>query len=63
MYSETMKYFATEFIEDHLVEPLLHGDEKHREWLKEELRKWIPDLAEQFEGWHEEGIETARSRI
>lgn len=35
---------AEQFIEERLHPPLLHGDEKHQEWLKEELRKWIPDL-------------------
>jgi hypothetical protein len=37
---------AEEFIESRLVPPLLHGDEKHQAWLKEELRKWIPALQE-----------------
>lgn len=40
---------AEEFIEERLVEPLLHGDATHREWLKEELRKWIPALTHMLE--------------
>lgn len=35
---------AKQFIESRLVAPLLHGDEQHQQWLREELRKWIPDL-------------------
>lgn len=35
---------AEEFVEMRLVPPLLHGDAQHQEWLREELRKWIPDL-------------------
>lgn len=35
---------AKQFIEDRLVPPLLHGDEQHQQWLRDELRKWIPDL-------------------
>lgn len=35
---------AEKFIEDRLVPPLLHGDDPHQQWLREELRKWIPDL-------------------
>jgi hypothetical protein len=40
---------AEEFIESRLIPPLLHGDEKHQQWLKEELRKWIPDLQKLIE--------------
>lgn len=35
---------AEQFIEDRLKPPLLHGDAEHQEWLRQELRKWIPDL-------------------
>jgi len=35
---------AQRFIEERLIPPLLHGDEQHQQWLREELRKWIPDL-------------------
>lgn len=35
---------AEQFVEDRLVPPLLHGDKNHQQWLREELRKWIPDL-------------------
>lgn len=48
------KYTAEAFIEDHLVEPLLHGDAAHREWLSKELRGWITDLTEEFEAIEEE---------
>lgn len=37
---------AQEFIEKRLCPPLLHGDERHQQWLREELLKWIPDLEE-----------------
>lgn len=48
--------YAAGFIEDNLRPPLLHGDEKHQEWLSEELRKWIPDLAEMLEEYKNECI-------
>ncbi len=37
---------AERFIESLLVEPLLHGDEEHREWLRKELRSKVDALAE-----------------
>jgi len=46
---------AEKFIEDRLIPPLLHGDENHQQWLREELRKWIPDLEKLLnEGDHDE---------
>lgn len=35
---------AEKFIEDRLTPPLLHGNDEHQQWIREELRKWIPDL-------------------
>ena len=39
---------AQKFITDRLVPPLIHGDEKHQQWLRDELQKWIPALEEQL---------------
>lgn len=50
------KNWAAGFIEDHLEEPLLHGDKKHREWLGDELRKWVSELAEMLEEYKNECI-------
>jgi len=50
------KNWAHAFIEDHLEEPLLHGDEKHRIWLSTELRKWDSDLAEMLEEYKNECV-------
>jgi hypothetical protein len=38
--------WATNFIDERLTPPLLHGDEAHQLWLAKELQKWIPDLAQ-----------------
>jgi len=43
-YDGTDTSRAQRFIEERLIPPLLHGDEQHQEWLRSELRKWIPDL-------------------
>lgn len=43
---DTATKWATEFIEMHTVPPLLHGDEQHQAWLRAELQKWIPALAD-----------------
>jgi hypothetical protein len=48
------KNWAAGFIEDHLEPPLLHGDEKHQEWLSIELRKWTHDIAEMLEEYKNE---------
>lgn len=44
---------ASTFIIMRLTPPLLHGDEEHKEWLRSELEKWIPDLAELIDAEHE----------
>ena len=46
---------AREWIEERLVPPLMHGDVAHQEWLRGELRKWIPEL----ETWRNAGLEEA----
>ena len=63
MYKHWFKAEAEDFIEDHLVEPLLHGDVKHRDWWKRELRKWIPDLAVAFERMAEAGAEEVAEAV
>lgn len=47
---ESLLRKANNFIEERLKPPLLHGDEAHQEWLKTELRKWIPDLYDLLRG-------------
>lgn len=57
------EFEAEEFIEDRLKEPLLHGDAKHRKWLKEELQKWIPDLAELIYEIYEMGRQEVKDEV
>jgi hypothetical protein len=43
-----LQKLAENQIEGMLHPPLLHGDEKHQEWLKAELRAQIPSLIERL---------------
>lgn len=38
---------AQEFI-DQLFAKIQHGDDKHQQWLKDELQAWVPVLEENF---------------
>lgn len=42
---------AQQFIDD-VFEAIEHGDDKHRQWLKDELQKWHERLTFEFNECH-----------
>lgn len=52
---------AMTFIESMCTEPLLHGDPQHRQWLIDELHKYIEPLRTLLDEEYGEGYDDAKA--